>query len=572
MIPISNSEIEKYLEENLPASEERIPVPMDSACEVCVVIPSYGERDFILNPLESLANQENVTPSLYEVIIVVNNPGHPPKKDPGQSEDVYKEKIKDYRQTLQDNKETMDLIKCLTGEHIDIRLSEKEKEIVKRIKKKGLKAYAVDKSSTGKTLPDNDANVGGARNRGVAEAIERFYTQAKRNGILAHSDADTRFDEYYIRNLIKAFKNNPRLVGLAGADEDTLDDPWNREAMKHFLWGLAKNRYQAVVHRLYFDEPYVFYIQFIGSNMATRAYQTAMIGGISKKGGDEDTHLGIEIAKTGETAEAPDVVNFPIIRYSPRTLTGKGFFMVKSLADDNDLGQIKVRSMETACFLSDICKQLKQARINKKTSVEELRKILILEDRPILDDEELADLSRNIDQLTTCRKEFLIPALHKLIVKILNRVDERRPVIPIREAMSILLDFYFKDRELKNKFDKIKTRMIRERKDALATLEFIFEKIFENGPPEIEQQYLEELLIFLLERNKTPLTDFIFSEKRYRIKQTARLIKISRTKNEAMELIKINYMVFFFLTEDDPVLSVLLDLFAIDEALKMSMP
>ena len=113
--------------------------------------------------------------------------------------------------------------------------------------------------------------------------------------------------------------------------------------------------------------------------------------------------------------------------------------------------------------------------------------------------------------------------------------------------------------------------MILRRKGALATLERVMEKFFANGPTDLDLQYLVEFLTFLLERDKTPLISEVFAEKKYRIKRVAQFIKLARTKAEAMELVKINYMPFLFLPEDDPVLSVLLDLDALSEALQTPM-
>ena len=72
--------VTRYIDKELPDSEERIKVRMNPNCEVSVVIPAYGERDYILEPLASLANQKGVYPHQYEIIVVVNNPGSKPKR------------------------------------------------------------------------------------------------------------------------------------------------------------------------------------------------------------------------------------------------------------------------------------------------------------------------------------------------------------------------------------------------------------------------------------------------------------------------------------------------------------
>ena len=112
--------IETYLKENFPDSEERIPIPMNPACEVCLIIPAYDEKDYILFPLESLTRQNNVTPDQYEVIVVVNNPGPPPgalSKDTCQTSESYRKKWERWRQVVEKNRETLKLIEYINSDN-----------------------------------------------------------------------------------------------------------------------------------------------------------------------------------------------------------------------------------------------------------------------------------------------------------------------------------------------------------------------------------------------------------------------------------------------------------------------
>jgi GT2 family glycosyltransferase len=562
-------EIDKYLAENLPASEERIPVPMNPACEVCVVIPAYDEREYILLPLESLSRQDNVTANQYEVIVVVNNPPPLPGLPP-QDRQRNQEKWERHRQVMKNNRETLELIRYIKGavDNLDPPLSAKEAQMVRGIKDRGLKLFALDKSSAGKTLPPESANVGGARNRGVAEAVERFYKQLGKNGILAHTDADTRMEENYIHNLIQAFRANPQVVALGGVDEDILENPWDSEAMRHFLWGQAKEIYLSMLHRLFFSEPVVEFIRFIGSNMASRAYETALCGGIVKKPGAEDTQLARDMSRIGKTTIVDDVVNFPTIRYSLRTTTGKGNRMAASQAEGKKSGQLLVRSMEGAFCLAALCNQLKKAKLQQKTSRENLREILTYDNERLLDDEDLELLSQHMNQFETCRKELLNPVLSLLVEKICESVDRLHTTQPITNAVNLLLNTYFRDENLKRTFNEIYSRRIRERGAALAALENVVANVFENAALRHDLQHLEELLAVQLANRQTPLISRVFTEKRYRIRRVAELITLASTKAEALELIKINYMGSLFLPGDEPVLSVMFNLETLNEIFK----
>ncbi len=63
-VPGKEKTIDAYLSENLPSSEERIEESMHPDCEVCVVIPCYAEREYILRPLLSLTRQKGVGPGI----------------------------------------------------------------------------------------------------------------------------------------------------------------------------------------------------------------------------------------------------------------------------------------------------------------------------------------------------------------------------------------------------------------------------------------------------------------------------------------------------------------------------
>lgn len=557
---VSKHLIETYLAENLPASEERIPAPMNPACEVCIVIPTYEEREYILIPLESLIYQNNTTPNQFEVIIVVNNPGLP-STDDNQNHELYQKKWERYQQVVENNRETLELIKYINGksETPDIRLSPKEEEITREIKDYGLKVFAIDKSSQGKTLPPAEANVGGARNRGVAEAVERFYKQLGKNGILAHTDADTRLEENYIHNLVQTFKSNPQLVGLGGTDEDILENPRDTEIMREFMKGYMAGKYGMLVHQIFLPAnagPSVF---FIGSAMATRAFETAMVGGIPKVAGGEDYALGKKMESVGQTINAPEVVVFPIIRLSPRTTTGKGHLMLKYGNHEKENGMVKVRSIEAAYCLGEIYKNLIKARENRQNSPDHLRKILVINQKPILDDEDIHRLSQQLHDLHSHRSEFLNNNLKVIIEKICNKIDDLYKPKPIDQAARELIEFYCLNDKIKKNFQNTRNKMLQERKEDIARIEYILNKIFQEKEENHQNHIPAERIISLLKNNKTTLL-----KKEYRQKRICELIALSRTKEEALQLIKVNYIEQLILPGQDPVFSPYFELQALN--------
>ena len=193
--------IRQFLAESLPPTEERIREPMNPRCEVCVVLPAYNEREYVLRPLVSLAKQEGVSPDQYEVIIVVNNPPNIPEISEDETEDEYRKRVELYNDAVENNQETLKLVRYINEEDTQIILTEQEQETIIAIQQSGLRVFAIDKASESKTLPKEAANVGGARNRGIAEAIERFHEHVRKNGILVHSDSEVRFSDKYIKDI-----------------------------------------------------------------------------------------------------------------------------------------------------------------------------------------------------------------------------------------------------------------------------------------------------------------------------------------------------------------------------------
>lgn len=327
------AQITQYLKTDLPETEERIKTPMNPNCEVSVVIPAYGEWDYVLRPLESLAKQKGVTTDQYEVIIVVNNPADPPTQHEDESPSFHAKKLAHYNQAVLENQKTIDLIRYINGENVGENtgenLSPAEREKADNLKRSGLKIHYIDKASIGKNLPKDEANVGGARNRGVAEAIERFYALG-RNGIIAQTDADTSCDSNYIHGLIEVFEENPKLVGLAGSVK--LDDSSaNDELLKlSSSYTRLNSRYDYVLKLLKKEpqtkETETQEIGFCGANMASRAFETAMIGGIPKMADREDFEFGRRLSKIGEVTRDSRVKTMPMDRLSARTgIHGHGY-------------------------------------------------------------------------------------------------------------------------------------------------------------------------------------------------------------------------------------------------------
>jgi GT2 family glycosyltransferase len=574
--------IEKYLAENLPGPdpdpgccmEERIREPMAPECEVCVVIPAYGERDYILAPLEALAHQCNVEPVQYEVIVVVNNPpaaAHggfvPAPADDGEERST----VDGQGEVFINNRQTLELLRYIKGEETGVLLSPLEQKIVAKIKKSGLRLFSIDKSSPGKTLPEAEANVGGARNRGTAEAVERFYKYRQRNGIIAHTDADTRPDRYYIRNLIEVFKERPQLVGIGGGIQTSFydeDKAQKREDMRGLVYAKTLMGYDWLVAQLFKKTEDLIGTtpNFIGCNMATRAFPVALAGGIPKYAGAEDITLTEWMAKVGEIDYVSKVTVSQGVRYSERTATGYGPNMMKCSRTIKETGTIQVRTLECELMKYKLQVALRRAILDGRTSFMELEQILIIGDEPILDGEDLPVLSRLLAQGEDRMNPGNRQQVRRIWKKIAAFVEDKVDTVPIEKASGIVISVYCMIEEIKREFDIIRREKRQDIEENISALDFFLDRIFDNDAQRSEIDVLEDHIISVLERSRASYCRRIL-EKTHAIREAANLIAAAKTKAEARENIKTHYWDEMVPPESDPILLTLLDIKSMVETL-----
>jgi glycosyltransferase involved in cell wall biosynthesis len=564
--------IREYLAKNLPGPgcgpgcriEERIREAMDPECEVCVVIPAYAERDYILAPLEALARQRDVKPAQYEVIVVVNNPPAAARKEheqvqPGDGE------------AFANNRRTLELLRHIKEEETGVLLRPGEQKIIAAIKKSGLRLFAIDKSSWGKTLPEAEANVGGARNRGTAEAVERFYKYPGRNGIIAHTDADTCADNYYIRGLIDVFKERPQLVGIGGGIQTSFyddDKEQKREDVKDLVYARTLIGYEWLLDFLFkrIDNNSGRKTIFVGCNMATRAFEAALAGGIPKIAGAEDTTFSEWMAGLGEIDYVSKVMVSQGVRYSERTATGYGTNMMKCSRQIKETGTVLVRTLECELMKYKLQGALRQAILYQRTSVMELKEILTLNNELILHDEDLRALSRLLGQ----REERTAAERRKDVLRMWEKiaavVEDRMETAPIVEAASTLISVFCMIEKVKREFHIIKAEKRQEIDDNLSTLDYFLDHIFDNDLQRSQIDVLEDHIVSLLENSGTSYARRIM-EKTHAIREAANLIAAAKTKAGARENIKTHYLAELVSPEDDPILLILLDLKSMVEAL-----
>lgn len=388
----------QYLIENFPETEERIAVPMDSACQVAIVIPVYGEREFIFRPLEALTVQEGVSPEDFEAIFVINNPGKTPEKNEETDAD-YARKVDHYNKAIYENQEVLRIIERINGIDAQVELNPEEERVVEKIRNLGIRIFAIDKASAGKTFPAEEANVGGARNRGVAEAVARFYEQKGKNGIIVQTDGDSFMRSNHLTETIRTFRDQPELVGIAGGlkfenigEVEFSEKVYDLKKMEEgydYLKGMIEDvDFEEELRDDY--EGHNNRVHFSGANMISRAYEAAMVGGVKKIGGGEDPAFGDALSKIGRTEKIRTIEVLTADRFSPRTDVecghGQCNIQLQEIAKD---GKLLVAPAEGIMLMENILKKFSIAFNAGTLSVEYLREAFSFQGKQILDDEEL---------------------------------------------------------------------------------------------------------------------------------------------------------------------------------------
>ncbi len=172
------------------------------------------------------------------------------------------------------------------------------------------------------SLPKKDAGVGLARKIGMDEAVLRFDSINKANGVIIGFDADCKCMKNYFCEIEKLFKQNSKLDGCSIQFEHPLEgkefDEFTYAAIASYELYL---RYY--IEALKFAKhPFAF--QTIGSSFAVRAEIYCKQGGMNKRKAGEDFYFLQKIIQSANYAELNTTKVFPSPRSSDRVPFGTG--------------------------------------------------------------------------------------------------------------------------------------------------------------------------------------------------------------------------------------------------------
>ena len=284
---------DRYIEKNVVYPEFINPV-VSPLVTMIIMIPCLNEPE-IFSTLESLWSCEPIK-SFCEVIVVVNESENSTNTVKNFNQETYN-KLVDWK-----------------------RDNDRKNLILHPI-------YA-------RSVNAKHAGAGMARKIGMDEAIRRFNTLNRPEGVIISLDADCLVSANYLSKIESVFMQN-KLCFAANLN------------FKHRIDEMAEPK-QRIGIQLY--EDYLHYykkaldfagfpdsIYTIGSAFVVRAEAYVKQGGMNRRQAGEDFYFLNKLTKLGKITEINDAYVFPSARVSDRVPFGTGAAMTKWMNEDGDL-------------------------------------------------------------------------------------------------------------------------------------------------------------------------------------------------------------------------------------------
>ena len=247
-----------------------------------VIIPSYGEYNYLPRTLSSLGKNDLKLLQNTLVIVVVNN---------GQNTD---ECFKT------DNAKTLEFLFTVDFPYA---------------------LGIVDASTKGLELPSKHAGVGLARKIGMDLALP--YVIDKKS-LLYSTDADTILDNKYLKTILNYFNQFSLGAGVVGFCHLEPENKTQKNIIRkyeQFLFTTARKINKA-------GSPYGYVA--MGSTMVCTADAYVAVGGMPRKKATEDFYFLQELAKFCGVYTIPDILVYPSSRSVSRVYLGTGFRMAQA--------------------------------------------------------------------------------------------------------------------------------------------------------------------------------------------------------------------------------------------------
>ena len=270
-----------YLEERTLFSQEIKEAPADNT-GIIVVVPAYNEPE-IIRLLDSLS-ECRIPDCKVEVIIVINAP-----------ENASAESIENNRKALKD-------IESWRKQNSDCFFR--------------LFAFIVGNPSI------KGWGVGLARKTGMDEAVRRFDSIDRSDGVILNLDADCTVDQNYFLSINNEFLNRNDRTACSIYFEHPLSGGIYNEKIIRFitLYELHLRYYYEGL--AYSGFPYVFHT--VGSALAVKALSYVKAGGMNRRQAGEDFYFIQKLVPTGGYFNLNSTTVYPSPRISSRVPFGTG--------------------------------------------------------------------------------------------------------------------------------------------------------------------------------------------------------------------------------------------------------
>jgi hypothetical protein len=388
---------DRYIEKNIvyPAF---IDIEVSPFVSMIVMIPCLNEPE-IIRTLESLWACEPIR-SCCEVIVVVN-------ESENSTSDIKNFNQENYCQLLRWKKE-----------------NDRENLILHPIY-----AHSVNAKHAG---------AGMARKIGMDEAIRRFNTLNRPEGVIVSLDSDCLVSANYLQKIESVFKRNKSCFAA------TLNFKHRVEEMADPKQKMGIQLYEDYLH--YYKKALDFAgfpdsIYTIGSAFAVRASAYVMQGGMNRRQAGEDFYFLNKLTKLGTVTEINDAFVFPSARVSDRVPFGTGAAMTKWMNEDEDL----TKTYNFAAFqdlkrLFDRVDSLFRIDPDCYNEFNLAMPAAVLEYLQSIDFEvKLSEINKNSSSLASFRKRFFQFFDAFIILRFLNLAHQKYyPRQNLREAITQL--------------------------------------------------------------------------------------------------------------------------------------
>lgn len=197
-------------------------------------------------------------------------------------------------------------------------------------------------------LPKKHAGVGLARKIGMDLAVDHFYSNINKRGIIVSLDADSEISESFFVSILDEFNSNEKLNSTIHNFHHRVEDD-NKEIENAIRQYEMYLRYFSKMLK-YIGYPY--YYHTIGSAFSVSADAYVRVGGMGRQQGGEDFYFLQKIFQLGYIKELTKIYVYPMARFSDRVPFGTGPALQKILDEPDQ--KIKVYSEDSFFHLKSL--------------------------------------------------------------------------------------------------------------------------------------------------------------------------------------------------------------------------